>query len=169
MKCTGAGWPLGNIRRLWNALESRYFAMKTHNFAIVSQLRSAWHACKPLFRLTVPGSAQCWHITRSFSARYRPLSSYRSQHQDVTISAELAGWAVESKRYWVAVYCHFGRTPWAEVGRGVVYRPARPGSWRGRPYGGPPGRRDHGRYNSRKPRPGPYTVPRPGGWKCNAE
>ena len=33
------------------------------------------------------------------------------------------------------------RTPWAEGGQGVVYRPSRLGSRRDRPYGGPPGRR----------------------------
>jgi len=32
------------------------------------------------------------------------------KHQDVTISAEQVRRAAASKRYWVAVHCHFGRT-----------------------------------------------------------
>jgi len=49
-------------------------------------------------RLTVPGYANYLSIISSFSARYRPLSSYRWQHPDVTISAERVRRTAESGR-----------------------------------------------------------------------
>jgi len=65
---------------------------KRINSILFHRLRRVWRAWEPFFRLTVPECVQ-------FLARYRPLSSFRSQHQDATISDEQGRRAAETRRH----------------------------------------------------------------------
>jgi len=105
MKWTGAGRPLGTYAGYGTHFNSDISPWKCINWLLILRLIRILHAWRPFLRLPCLDRP----ITGPLLARYRPLSSFRLQHQDVTISGEQVRRTAASRRYWVAVYCHFGR------------------------------------------------------------